>query len=240
MAGQNILIMGAGTVIAGKYGTMRILGAGNIQGAIRLTNMRVYGALNADSEVSADTITIAGAANFSNTRANLVKINGSTHFHADANLKHLTVNGSANFDQDLKAVKVTLRGTIHSEGKIEAEAFQSTGAFTVQSLNASQVSIKLHGDCNAEEIGAESVKVRNMKNSGGFFYAIYRIFKGERNYRLEAGTIEADRIYLENTTADAVRGNEVIIGPGCQIKKVEYKTTFQVDSSSSVDVTEQF
>jgi cytoskeletal protein CcmA (bactofilin family) len=240
MAGQNVTIAGTGSLSGGKYGNIRIFGEGNIMSPVQSVNMKIFGSLNTNSEICADNVFIAGSANFTNTKANRVNINGSAHFHSSATLKYLTVNGEAHFEGELKAVKIILRGEMISGKLIEAESFHSRGALTVKTLNADHVCIALHSNCRAEEIGAETVKVYDIKNSKRLADRISYLFNGDRKARLEVGIIEADRIYLENTTADAVRGNEVIIGPGCQIKKVEYKTTFQVDSSSNVDVTEQF
>ena len=39
---------------------------------------------------------------------------------------------------------------------------------------------------------------------------------------LTADFIEGDGVRLERTTARAVRGNTVVIGPGCEIELVEY------------------
>lgn len=44
---------------------------------------------------------------------------------------------------------------------------------------------------------------------------------------LSAESIEGDEIYLENTNARVVRGNNVTIGPGCEIELVEFKNDFR-------------
>jgi hypothetical protein len=46
--------------------------------------------------------------------------------------------------------------------------------------------------------------------------------------------IEGDDIYLENTHAKVVRGNNIEIGPGCEIKLVEYKYSFKKDEMAEV------
>ncbi len=43
---------------------------------------------------------------------------------------------------------------------------------------------------------------------------------------LQTSIVEGDDIYLEHTIAEVVRGNNVTIGPGCEISVVEYHTSF--------------
>jgi len=51
---------------------------------------------------------------------------------------------------------------------------------------------------------------------------------------LTAESIEGDRVYLESTQADVVRGREVSIGPSCRIRRVEYSQSLQVDPTAEV------
>ena len=55
-------------------------------------------------------------------------------------------------------------------------------------------------------------------------------------------SIEGDEVYLEYTRTKVVRGNNVSIGPGCEVELVEYKNNFQqakgaaVKDSKKIDV----
>ncbi|TKH51903.1 cytoplasmic protein, partial [Bacillus cereus] len=46
--------------------------------------------------------------------------------------------------------------------------------------------------------------------------------------------VEGDDIYLEHTIAEVVRGNNVTIGPGCEISVVEYHTSFNQKGNAVV------
>lgn len=59
------------------------------------------------------------------------------------------------------------------------------------------------------------------------------------NDQLTAEVIEGDQLYLEYTHAEIVRGNTIEIGPGCVIKRIEYKTSLEVDESAKVDAQEK-
>lgn len=56
---------------------------------------------------------------------------------------------------------------------------------------------------------------------------------------LEVQTIEGDEIYLENTKAKVVRGTQITIGKGCQIDRVEYSDSLEVDEHAAVGEREK-
>ena len=52
--------------------------------------------------------------------------------------------------------------------------------------------------------------------------------------KLTVDIIEGDDIYLENTHAKVVRGNNITLGPGCEIELVEYKNDFKQDKEAEI------
>jgi hypothetical protein len=51
--------------------------------------------------------------------------------------------------------------------------------------------------------------------------------------------IEGDFIDLEYTTADIIRGNIVIIGPGCNVGRIEYRDQITVHPEAKVGKVEK-
>ena len=51
---------------------------------------------------------------------------------------------------------------------------------------------------------------------------------------LTTNLIEGDKITLENTKCKIVRGHDIVIGPGCEIDKVEYTGKLTIDKDSTV------
>ena len=52
---------------------------------------------------------------------------------------------------------------------------------------------------------------------------------------LKAELIEGEEIDLQATRAELVRGRNVVIGPGCEIERVEYSGSLMVDPSAKVE-----
>ncbi len=57
---------------------------------------------------------------------------------------------------------------------------------------------------------------------------------GRHEKELTVDVIEGDDVYLENTMAKIVRGNNVTIGSGCKIELVEYKGSFKQDGGAEI------
>ena len=55
-----------------------------------------------------------------------------------------------------------------------------------------------------------------------------------RRSELISEVIEGDEIYVEYTKAKVVRGNKVVIGPGCDIQSVEYREDFKALKDGNV------
>ncbi len=135
----------------------------------------------------------------------------------------------------LAAEHLDVKGGFKVKGDSTAETFSSKGAFSVAGLlNAGNVEIVLYGPCRAKEIGGETINVRK-----GTAFRLGRLinsilFSLDLNGGLSTDTIEGDDIYLEDTKAKAVRGNNVTIGQGCDIGLVEYRGKFEQSKQSSV------
>jgi len=52
---------------------------------------------------------------------------------------------------------------------------------------------------------------------------------------LSVKSIEADEIQLENTVADVVRGENIVISNGCRIKLVEYTGVLNITGNAIVE-----
>lgn len=209
--------MGEGTVSGGSYARIKVFGeAGFMDG------------------VEAENITIFGNADVREVVVNKMTVFGNGRFKGAVQAKELRVNGEADFSQRVKADRVVINGSLQGTHGLDSEKFVSRGAFDLDYLNANDVEIFLWGRSRVKEIGAETVRVQTRS----WFMFFHNLF-GRQLQALEAETIEADRIYLEKTVAESVRGNEVRIGPGCKIKTVEYKDFIWIDPDAQVEQTVQ-
>ena len=218
MKERDVKIMGDGSIGGGKYRNINILGSGRIV-----------------ASVEAESIKIMGDCHLEDVKGKEIKVTGTAYLNGGVTGGTISVSGTATAKGDISNQAVTINGELKAKN-ISTEEFVSRGSFELENLNANQVSISLWGNCRAHEIGAEKVEV----GRGGLWLKLYSFFHPYGyGCHLEVDTIEADRIYLEQTYAKSVRGNDVSIGPGCKISLVEFKDSVNIDKAAVVERTVQ-
>ncbi|MEH7098098.1 cytoplasmic protein [Neobacillus vireti] len=227
--GQNLIINGSGSYPGGIYDKVSIRGEGMIVTDVECSAFHVYGTSEATENVKTGSVKIMGEAEVKgDVTANDTLVMGTLMAGRNARLKKMKVFGMLEVGEKLSGDVATIKGSISVKGDVEFETFDSSGGFDIKGLlTADKVKIALRfGQSRAEEIGGSRIVVKRKKNSILPF--------GREEGTLSAKVIEGDDIYLENTTAEVVRGNTVKIGPGCQIGLVEYTTELKSDSSSTI------
>ncbi|MBM7655739.1 cytoplasmic protein [Neobacillus cucumis] len=227
--GQNLIINGSGSYPGGIYDKVSIRGEGTIVNDVESSVFHVYGTSEARENVKTGSVKIMGEADVKGDLAAAeTLVMGTMMVGRNASLKKIKILGLLEVGGKLSGDAATIKGSISVKGDVEYETFDSSGGFDIKGLlTADKVKIALRfGQSSAEEIGGGQIIVKRKKNSILPF--------GKEEGTLTAKVIEGDDIYLENTTAEVVRGNTVKIGPGCQIGLIEYTTELKDDSSSTI------
>ena len=155
----------------------------------------------------------------------------------DCEAANLQLSGSMYARKELRGTNGSVSGSIYVDGDMEFEQLTISGAAEVSGLmNAESLTIHLGGSCEIGEIGGSEIFVDVPPRHAGF---LAKLLGGFAVPTLKCGTIEGERIRLENTTCDTVRGKNVVIGPGCEIGLVEYSDELTVDPDSRVQRKEK-
>jgi cytoskeletal protein CcmA (bactofilin family) len=209
----DMKISGSGKISGGKYNEVKISGSAKVEGDIECYTYKCSGSSSANGNVKAET----------------VGISGSTKITGDVNARKVKISGSSDIGGGLHTEDIQISGSVSIDGDCEAENFNARGGFKIGGLlNAGNIDIEMYGSCRVKDIGGENIKVRLGK--GHFFVKMLNLFMNSNG--LEANTIEGDDVFLENTTAKIVRGNNVTIGDNCNIETVEYRNEINIDSTS--------
>lgn len=162
---------------------------------------------------------------------------GTAEFHGSSTVKgHLLadktqIKGMLTVQGKLAGETVELEGQLTVKGDCEAESFTARGGVTIDGLlNADTLDIRFVRKCSARELGGGQITIRPEKVPS----AIRKLIGSLSQPHLVADTIEGDRIALEGTTAEVVRGSRIEIGPDCRIARIEYKEELTVDPRSRV------
>ena len=230
----NLIINGSGSYPGGHYDKISIRGEGTIVNEVECSVFNVYGTSEAVENVKTGSVKILGEAEVKGSiEAEETLVMGTMVVGSRAQLKKIKILGLLEVGDRLSGEQATIKGSIAVNGDVEYETFDSSGGFEIKGLlTADTIKVGLRfGQSSAEEIGGGKITVKKKKNSLLPF--------GKEMGSLTAKVIEGDDIYLENTTADVVRGNKVKIGPGCQIGLVEYRLGFSQDSQATIKTKTQ-
>lgn len=247
---QDVRVSGAGKISGGKYRNVKISGAGTISGDVECISFETSGASNVNGSVNAKEVTVSGASNINgdvkatevklsgaseikgNLDAEEIRISGGSDIKGNITTKKIKVSGASHIRGNLQAEEVEVSGSVEIKEDCEAENFRARGGFEIGGLlNAGNVEVSIYGRCRVREIGGEKIDIR--KGTANILESIikYIFVQGER---LTTSVIEGDDVYLEATTAKIVRGNNVTIGPDCNIDAVEYRNTISIAQDSTV------
>jgi cytoskeletal protein CcmA (bactofilin family) len=220
---NDLRINGIGTSSGGKYDFVQINGKGDITGDLECRELQINGLAHLEGNVKADTI----------------RVSGKSDFRGNISGQHMIIDGMTDVGGTVKVESVENRGMIRIAKDCGSEVFSSQGAFTVGGLlNAGKIDISVYAQCKAREIGGEQIEVR-IGGGFGIRKFIGSLFPGlPLNPVLITDTIEGDEVYLENTTAKVVRGQNIKIGPGCEIGVVEYRESYSKDPVAHTSVNE--
>ena len=163
-----------------------------------------------------------------------MKLRATAQLKEAANPQILRLRDLLDFGNDLSSRGYQCKRSDQHQWKFNAEKFHIEGAFQIRGLvNAGELELKLHGPSEAREIGGETITVK--REGRLIFPRIEKMIKTFGfNTCLISDVIEGDDIYLEYTTAKIIRGNNIELGPGCEIELIEYKNSYKQDEKSVV------
>lgn len=230
---NNIDISGAGKVAGGEYNNINISGSGKINGDIKGNKLSVSGSGKVLGDIEANIIETSGAFKSIGNLNVIEKIQSSGSFKSEKNIVTNKLNtagsfsclGGMNFDLLefsgwLKCIENCEGRKICGEGKLRIDGL----------LSADEIDIRLLGESNINEIGGENIKITEGKRHKIRFICFSYNQKSELNCK----SIEGDNIYLENTRAEVVRGNNITIGKNCVIERLEYSGELNISKKSII------
>jgi cytoskeletal protein CcmA (bactofilin family) len=231
----DLVINGSGASNGGQFHLVTINGSGTINTDIECSEFGCNGSGTLNGNVLAERAKVSGHARFrGNIEGQTLTIDGSAKIGKNLSVEKLKVSGKVTVGGSVKCEEINIQGKFTVGGDCEAEIFKAESIFTIGGLlNADQIDINIFGECFAKEIGGQTITVK-YKGS-----LIGNLFKPVFKTQLETELVEGDIIELENTVAKIVRGNQVKIGPHCQIGVVEYTGEFSMDKSAVVGESRQ-
>ncbi|KNF08308.1 hypothetical protein CLPU_8c00730 [Gottschalkia purinilytica] len=250
---KDLKINGSGSFAGGEFDTVKVNGSGRITSDVKAkfiringdvlfsTNVeagefKVYGNCRIDGNLNVDTFKVYGSSSIEkDIKANEMKIYGDTIIKNNLSVNRLSITGSVSCDKSIKGENIDIYGELITDEDLEGENVKVLGAIEVNGLlNAEELLIESYGTSKVKDIGATTISIKENLEMDSLFMKLVRLFK-RKTGNLIAETIEGDNIYLEKTTAKIVRGNNIVIGKGCNIELVEYRDSLNITDDAKVD-----
>lgn len=210
---NDLKILGTSTSVGGYFKDVKVTGECKFTGDVDCLKFGQTGEVRVDG----------------NLRMLNMKITGECEVKGRIDGGSLRGQGQLTAGSGLRIEDVKLTGGIMVTGDCEAEQLQLTGIIEVSGLlNAGTLELALFGPCRAGAVGGSSISIKRSRTG-----ALLKPGQG-RKMSFKARLIEGDRIELQNTQAQTVRGGRVIIGAGCEIDTVEYRDLLEIHKSAVV------
>ena len=214
---HNLLISGMGSASGGVFNNVRIDGMSKVNGDLSCVRFLCNGKADINGSVTAD---------------DSIEVNGLATIAGFLKAEHVVINGKGTVRGDIVGERAELSGMPNITGNCEVETLTIKGGIRIDGLvNAETIDVRLYGHSRIREMGGKTISVRRETNDLSRFLAfLFPPFAS----KLSADSIEGDDIYLEYTQAGVVRGNNVRIGPGCDIELVEYRNKYEQSPEAKV------
>lgn len=227
----DLTINGLGASNGGEFNRVILNGKGTVNTDLKCNEFDCNGSGLVKGNLQAKKAKISGNGKIGgNVLSETLIIEGRGKIEQNASAQKMKVSGRTSIGGSLKSEELRVQGRLIVGGDCEAEIFKADCQFTIGGLlNADQIDVKIFGECKAEEIGGQTIKI---KQKGSWFTGLFKPFF--QNV-LETELIEGDHIEIENTHAKVVRGSHVTIGQNCKIGLVEYTETYNKDEKAIVN-----
>ncbi|MBU4592700.1 MAG: hypothetical protein KKH41_08990 [Candidatus Thermoplasmatota archaeon] len=196
--------------------------AGKVQGNLDSEIIEVKGACKVGGDVTSSLFKVGGSMKvMGKVRAELIRAKGSLKIEGAVDADNFRIAGATKV-----LGKITSSGEIHVQGVLKCESDVTANKVNVQgcigvdgTLKAKEFTAELGGRSSVRYLDSAKIIVKASKNSS--------------ESELISKKITGQDIYLENTVAELVEGQKVVIGQGCAIGEVK-AAELDVDKRSKV------
>ncbi|NIQ07228.1 MAG: hypothetical protein GWO20_16320 [Candidatus Korarchaeota archaeon] len=226
---KKIKVAGSSVISDCNCEQFQASGSSRIEGNLQADEARVSGSTKVTGNAHLGELSASGSFKVEgDTEAKNVEVSGSAEFMSKINADEMTISGSSQIGGDFTGKTLRVSGALKAAENVTTDTFVSKGVFKIGgTLKGDKIKAKLKGKSSAKDIEGGDITIES-EGTGRFSYGKQGSLKAER--------IVGEDIHLENTEAELVEGDKVVVGPGCKITKVRAK---EMDVDESATVKEQ-
>jgi len=266
---QSVKVSGSGVVDGDiSAETIGVAGSCKIKGSARADEIKTAGSCRVKGEVRAEELRTTGSCAIDGAvSVDTFKCSGSQRVDDSVNAGYVKISGSIRASGNLETDKFVSEGSFKVEGLLSGDeiAIHLGGNCQAEEIGGERIEVR-SGACRSFHLNEGSehadrrtwddpwtsrekshgidvdlrTMTREMSKLGSKLGNLGLSMTGIGSHgTLRADAIEGDEIYLESTKAKLVRGKRILIGPGCEIDRVEYEDEIRVHTEAEVAETAQ-
>ncbi|GGH33197.1 hypothetical protein [Paenibacillus segetis] len=228
---SNLKIVGDSGSNGGFFDKVSIVGDAEINGDVDCRTFKCTGTVKIDGSLKSDQLKATGDVTTSGSlQGGEMNLTGNLNISGSLTATKTRLNGDVHIGEGISGDEIGIFGSCTVKNGCQVEYFRLKGALQTEGMiNAERVEMRLVGSSHAMEIVGGDIRVEPLPA-----WKWISMLKPWGTPDLKAELIEGDTVYLEHTVADVVRGGNVTIGPGCRIRRVEYRDHFRYDKQSEI------
>lgn len=201
---SDLVMNGKSKVLGGEYEEVRIDGISTVDGDLTCDLMEVDGICDLNGNVR-----VKGKAD----------IDGIITISGNLDTEHLDMDGTCKIYGNLNSEEMKVDGILAVTGNVTAENVRLTGGLSLDgTFNAGSFELKFYNSPRVKEIVGGKISITH----------------GTNVRHLRAELIEGDEISIERSKVKVVRGDNVVIGEGCTVDRVEYRSGLVIHPKANV------
>lgn len=220
----NLQMSGLGKSEGGVFSEVRLEGVQRLYGNVQCLDFFSEGVLKAKAIECQNSFSLEGVGGISSLKASTIMIEGSCQVKE-------TVIGQA----------LHVEGYLSTGGVVKVETAQIVGKVKFkEAFEATKINLSFGAASSFDVISATEVKIsRDLGgNESQTCHGIERFQRG-RKYEITGQLIEGETIEIDSCRVYAIYGDEIKIGPNCQINEVAYKDSLEIHPSAVVKTVKQ-
>ncbi|MCW8132729.1 MAG: hypothetical protein KIS92_20450 [Planctomycetota bacterium] len=254
---ENPSITGAGDIEGGKFKSLTIAGSGTVNGDVEAKTVEVSGAGEIDGNLNGGSVSASGSFSVSGSlEADAFDSAGSSSVGGSVKAGKVFNGGAFEVGRDIEAKSFESHGAFGVGGSIEADdiLIELGGDSHAHAIKGNTVKVRRNKSAGGSSgtirggsvISGGTVVTGGVVSGGAVGYAEGGKVSGGTvsssvsggssggKFKLKVKTLEGDKLDLEATVADLVKGAKVIIGKNCKIETVEYTDSIEVHEKAQV------
>ena len=218
----------------GSYEDLHLSGSVSMLGPIKVDVMGMNGDFFGEYTLKVGTLHATGSMRVPQMRCTSAFWYGNSAVRTKLQVsQHLSISGQFIGEGSIIAPVVRMNGTVSYSGTITAREITAYGVLTLGKIEADAIHLDFSDRSLCTAIKGKQIVLTPRRKS--FIERLLLPAQSVNNTVLTVTEgITGDNVVLERIFADTVTGNDVIIGPGCQINKVYYRDHIYIDEASYV------